>query len=292
MAAFRFRFLRRMEHMRRYRRIMAVLVKYGFQEVTDTIGRKVKTRVARSGVREHSEQTARGHTRAVRLRLAFEELGPTFVKFGQLLSTRPDLVPEEFSTELAKLQDKVSHVSEHAIIRVIEEELGRKVDDLFSRFDAEPIAAGSIAQVHKAVLHDGREVAVKVRRPGIVRTIHTDFEILTNIADLVKSTMFEYDGVDPKLMIQEFGEAVFKEVDLANERRNQQRFIRNFADDQMVHVPEVFEEYCSASVLTMEYIDGIKATDHKAMREAGIDSEIIAASGANFVMRQIFEFGF
>lgn len=275
--------------MRRYRHITAVLMKYGFHEVTDTIGEKMK---GLGAVPAHVRQAARGHTRGVRLRMAFEELGPTFVKFGQLLSTRPDLISEELSRELENLQDHVAPIAVEKIIAVVEDELGRKVTEIFSQFDREPIAAGSIAQVHRAVMHDGREVAVKVRRPGIVQLIHTDFEILESIAHFVKTTLLEHEEMDPQLMVREFGEAVFKEVDLANELRNQQRFIRNFAGDEKVHVPEVYVEYCSPGVLTMEYIDGVKATDKEAMSRAGLDPKEVAARGADFVMRQIFQHGF
>jgi ubiquinone biosynthesis protein len=290
--ALKLRFLKRMKHMRRYRHIVAVLMKYGFQEVTDTIGESVKSRMGRVPVSAHVRQAARGHTRAVRLRLAFEELGPTFIKFGQLLSTRPDLISEEFSQELEKLQDQVAPIAGDKIVEVIEEELGRKVEDLFKEFDREPIAAGSIAQVHKAVLHDGREVAVKVRRPGIVQLIHTDFEILESIAHFVKNTLLEHEGVDPQRMVREFGEAVFKEVDLANERRNQMRFIQHFAGNEEIHVPAVYEEYCTPSVLTMEFINGVKATDKETMNAAGLDPKVVASRGADFVMKQIFEQGF
>jgi len=267
-------------------------MKYGFQEVTDAIGEKVRNRVGRRAVPTRVKRTSREHTRAVRLRLAFEELGPTFIKFGQLLSTRPDLISEEFSIELTKLQDEVAPIRAEKIITVIEDELGKSIAEIFSEFDREPLAAGSIAQVHRAVLQDGRQVAVKVRRPGIAQLIHTDFEILENIAHLAKTTLFEHDGVDPQRMVKEFGDAVFKELDLANERRNQERFIRNFAHDEKVHVPAVYEEYCSPSVLTMEYIDGVKATDVEAVSQAGLDRKEVAARGANFVMQQIFEFGF
>jgi ubiquinone biosynthesis protein len=290
--ALRLRFIRRLKHMRRYRHIMAVLMKYGFQEVTDAIGERVKGRMGRSAVSPHIKAAARGHTRAVRLRMAFEELGPTFIKFGQLLSTRPDLISEEFSQELEKLQDQVPPIAADKIVAVVEEELGREVGEVFREFDRVPLAAGSIAQVHRAVLHDGRQVAVKVRRPGIVQLIHTDFEILENIAHFIKSTLLAHEGVDPQRMVREFGEAVFKEVDLANERRNQQRFVIHFANDPAIHVPAVYEEYCTPSVLTMEYIQGVKATDKEGMRAAGLDPKVVAARGADFVMKQIFEHGF
>jgi ubiquinone biosynthesis protein len=280
-----------MKHMRRYRQIMGVLMKYGFQEVTDVIGKSVRSRVTRT-TPTPIKQTARGHTRAVRLRMAFEELGPTFIKFGQLLSTRPDLISEEFSQELEKLQDQVTPVAFDKIVGAVEEELGGKISEIFRDFDQMPIAAGSVAQVHHAILHDGREVAVKVRRPGIVQLIHTDFEILESIAHFIKNTLLTHEGVDPQLMVREFGEAVFKEVDLANERRNQQRFIRHFEGDPTVHVPAVYEEYSTPSVLTMEYIHGVKATDKEAMQAAGLDPRVVASRGADFVLKQIFEHGF
>ncbi|HOK96846.1 MAG TPA: AarF/UbiB family protein, partial [Anaerohalosphaeraceae bacterium] len=229
---------------------------------------------------------------AARVRLACQELGPTFIKLGQLLSTRPDLLSDEYIAELERLQDQVAAEKYEDIRLMVKQQLGGFPEEIFERFDAEPIAAASIAQVHRARTKEGDEVVVKIRRPGIVKTLRTEMEILADIAGILKTRLPTPETFNPVRMVQEFSEAVTKEVDLANERRNQQRFIRNFADDPSVHVPRVFEKYSSEGVLTMEYIEGIKPNRIDQILAAGLNPKIIAARGADFVLRQVFEFGF
>jgi len=271
---------------------MAVLMKYGFEGVVSALRRRLIVKLGGRVIPARVKQAAEGRSRAERVRLAMEELGPTFIKLGQLLSTRPDLVPPEYIQELEHLQDRVRPERFSRIQVEIEEQLGGKLDDFFSSFDRTPVAAGSIAQVHRAVTRDGKTAAVKVRRPGIVEVLHTECEILEDLAKLTKATIWEHETIDPEHMVQEFVEAVSKEVDLANERRNHVRFLRNFADDPTVHVPAVYEEYCSEGVLTMEYIEGIKPNNVEALKNAGFDPKIVAQRGADFVLRQIFELGF
>ncbi len=285
-----FHLRRSFRHMRRYRHIVAVLMRYGFEETADVLRGRFPW--GTKTVAAEVKPSVKSHSRAVRVRMALEEMGPTFVKLGQLLSTRPDLVPYEYIKELELLQDRVGPVNGELICDEIEKELGKKVDELFLNFEREPIAAGSIAQVHRATTKDGQNVVVKVRRPKIVETLHTECEILADVASLLKKTVFEHDTIDPAQIVKEFNEAVSKEVDLANERRNQIRFSQSFAKDPTVCVPKVFEEYCSEGVLTMEYIEGIKPGDSEAIKNAGLDKVLIAQRGANFILRQIFDFGF
>ena len=280
------------DRLRCYRHIMAVLAKYGFGEVVSALQSRLSIRLGGKNVSSQVKPAAPTASRPARVRLALEELGPTFIKLGQLLSTRPDLVPPEYIQELEHLQDQVAPEPSDKIMTQLQDELGGQVENIFTDFDEKPIAAGSIAQIHRAVTHEGQQVAVKVRRPGIVDTIRAECEILQDLAGILKNTLFEHENIDVEDMVAEFTEAVSKETDLANERRNQLRFMRLFADDPTVHVPKVYEDYCTAGVLTMEYIDGIKSTNKKAIEQLGLDCRTLANNGAQFVLRQMFEFGF
>lgn len=277
--------------MGRYRHIMAVLAKYGFLEVTNALRSRFK--LGKPIFSHNLNKVRKTTSRPARVRLALEELGPTFVKFGQLLSTRPDLIPGEYIKELEHLQDEVAPEKFDVIKVEVEKELLDKLENLFISFDPVPLAAGSIAQVHKAVTMEEDSVVVKVRRPDIARIIQVECEIIEDIAGLLTTAFFEdNETIDPQRMVREFSNAVSKEVDLANERQNQAKFIRNFHDDKSIHVPRIYEKYCTKGVLTMEYIDGIKPTDTELIKARGLDPKVIAQRGANFVLRQVFDFGF
>ena len=283
---------RTVAHLRRYRHIMAVLMKYGFEEVAGILARQLKIGIGSKAFPSSSRQAIAQTSLARRIRLAMEELGPTFIKLGQLLSTRPDLLPADYIEEFEHLQDQVSPEKIELIRQEIRRQLGASPEELFDEFDPEPIAAASIAQVHRARTKEGQEVVLKIRRPGIVKTLRTELEILQDIAALIKKRRITPETFDPVRMVREFSQAVSKEVDLANERRNQQRFIRNFADDPTVHVPQVFDRYCSEGILTMEYIDGIKPSEIEQLQQAGLEPKEIARRGADFVLKQVFEHGF
>ncbi len=283
---------RTVAHLMRYRHIMAVLIKYGFEEVAGILARRLKIGLGSKGLPTAESQAIAQTSLAQRVRMAMEELGPTFIKLGQLLSTRPDLLPSEYIDELERLQDQVTPEKLELIRKEIYQQLGDWPEKLFTRFDPVPIAAASIAQVHRARTHDGHEVVLKIRRPGIVKTLRTELEILQDLAALVKKRRLTPETFDPVRMVREFSEAVAKEVDFANERRNQQRFGRNFADDTAIHVPQVIEEYCADGILTMEYIDGIKPSQVGQLQQAGRDPKLVAKRGADFVFKQVFDYGF
>ena len=278
--------------LRRYRHIVAVLTRYGLEEIADPLRSRLLVPLGERVAPMRIKRMAEGHTRPERLRLAIEALGPTFIKFGQLLSTRPDLIAPEYIHELERLQDQVKPDAPERIRAAVERELNGKLDEVFLSFDLTPLAAGSIAQVHRATTRGGDSVVVKVRRPGIVRIIQAEREVLEKLAGILKATLFEDETIDPKQMVTEFVEAVSKETDLANERRNQLKFARSFAADPAIHVARVYEEYCTPAILTMEYIDGIRPSHPKVLAEHGLDCKVIARRGADFVLRQVFELGF
>jgi len=282
---------RTLAHARRYRHILAVLMRYGFEDVADALGRRLSLRLGARAVPMRVRRTAEGRSRPVRVRLALQELGPTFIKLGQLLSTRPDLAPAEYVEELEKLQDQVPPEKFARIRAEVERSLGGSLEELFERFDEQPIAAGSIGQVHEAVTRDGRRAVVKVRRPGIVQTIRTECEMLEDLAGLAKLALPKDTTLEPLRMVREFTTAVGREVDLARERSNQQRFRRNFAGDPTVRIPEVYEDYCAEGVLTMERLEGLRPAGAEAARRAGLDPELLARRGVQFGLRQVFEFG-
>jgi len=285
------RFNRTVGHLRRYRHIAAVLMKYGLDELSGRLTHALRMRLGKQAAPEPGERKPDGRSRPERLRLALQELGPTFVKLGQLLSTRPDLLPLEYVEELQKLQDHVAAAPFEAIRAEVEAELGGALEELFETFQPEPLAAGSIAQVHKARTKDGQEVVVKVRRPGIVETIRTECEILEDLAGLVQSTLPRDETIEPVRIVHEFTQAVSKEVSLSHELGNLKRFVRFFASSSEVHVPRPFEDYCSDGVLTMEDVTGIKPSSAEVLREAGLDPKLIARRGARFILRQIFDLG-
>lgn len=284
-------FGRRLKHAARYRHILAVLVKYGLAEAVSAVRRRRWLRRGRKPARV-DEVPAEEATPA-RVRMALEELGPTFIKLGQLASTRPDLIPARYIVELEKLQDDVPPAPFAKIRAQIESDLGMPLGKAFRRFDPHPLAAGSVAQVHRATTKDGRRIAVKVRRPDIVEIVRIDGEILRANSQWVLGLVLPFlEPADRQRMIDEFTEAVMKEVDLGNERENILRFADSYADDPHVHVPQVHRALCTNGVLAMEYIEGIKPSNLQALDEAGLDRPTIARRGADFVLQQIFDNGF
>jgi len=226
------------------------------------------------------------------LRKAMDKLGPTFVKIGQFLSLRPDLIPEEYCEEFSKLQDDVSGLKFSTIKKIVQEELKIKLDEVFSSFHEEPIASASIGQVHSARLLNGQHVVVKVQRPNIKPIIEADIDILYYLVDLAKKHIDGMENYNLKVLVEEFERYTRDELDYIKEGRNIDKFYENFKDDVNVIIPKVHWDYTTSKVLTMTYINGISIDDKDMLIEEEYDPRIIASNLADAFLRQAFEFGF
>ncbi len=231
-------------------------------------------------------------SRGERLRLALETLGPIFVKFGQILSTRPDLIPDDIVSELVKLQDDVPPFSSDIAIRLIESELGEKVDTLFAQFDATPMASASIAQVHPATLHDGTEVVVKVVRPGINKTIDRDMILLDQMARLVEKYSSEGRRLKPVEVVEDYSNTIHAELNLAIEASNATQLRRNFEGSDLIYVPEVYWDFTRTSVMVSERIYGIPVADLDALKAQNTNMKVLAERGVEIFFTQVFRDSF
>ncbi len=230
--------------------------------------------------------------RARRLREALEELGPVFVKFGQMLSTRPDLLPDDIALELAKLQDRVPPYPGDQAVAIIAQSFGKDIGTLFQRFDRTPIASASVAQVHYATLHDGAEVAVKVLRPGIEPVIARDLALLDALADLATRYWPEARRFRPAEVVDEYRKTVYGELDLMREASNASRLRANFADSKLLYVPRIYWDLTHTDVMTMERVSGIPIAQVEALKAAGVDMRALAHHGVEIFFTQAFRDGF
>ena len=283
---------RNIRSLKRYRQVLTILIKYGFGHIVDQLNIDYYLRL---GKRIVSLGTASKDierlTQGARVRLALEELGPTFIKLGQLLSTRPDLISAEIIQELQKLQDHIPGVPYEEISAAIHQELGYPIEELFDTFEKQPLATASIAQVHRATLPSGEEVVCKIRRPGIETIITTDMDIMMGLAYLIEKHLPGGDVYDPIGLVKEFRRAINRELDFTSEGRTTDRFFLNFKNDASVKVPKVFWTFTGRTVLTLEYLDGIKISDLKTLNELGYDQKKIAENGANNFLKQVFIHG-
>jgi len=273
--------------------IAQVMVRHGFgyfleaHKLTDLLpGRSAETRLAAKAEEDGASQRGR------HLRELLDELGPTFVKFGQLLSTRPDVVPPDIISELRGLQDDVRPFPFEQAERVIVEDLGNSIERLFLEFEREPVAAASIGQVHRATLPNGKHVAVKVQRPGAPRQIEADLVLLYQAAKLVKERVHALDFIDAHALVDEFARQIRQELDYRLEARNAQAFHRNFAGDPHVHVPKVYWSYTRARVLTLEWLDGTQLADVDTLPLSLDERRDLAYLIAETWMAMIFRHGF
>ncbi len=226
--------------------------------------------------------------RGERLRLALQELGPVYVKFGQILSTRRDLLPQDIADELALLQDQVPPFPGEQARKIIEDALGKPVDEVFASFDAKPLASASIAQVHPATLHDGREAVVKVVRPGIDKQLRKDIDLLKTIARLADKFMQSGARVQPLEVVREFESVVFDELDMQREAANASILRRNFKDSNDLYIPEVYWKWCKRRVMVMERVSGLPIGDIEGLRAHGVDLKKLARRGIRVFYTQVF----
>ena len=284
---------KRYRHLRRYQQIIGVILKYGFENILHAMN---IDRYIESGlqlipfVTRHEKVEKLSNNQ--RIRMALEELGPTFIKMGQVLSSRPDLIPVDLLNELSKLQDHVPPFEFEHVKTIIESEFGLPCDQVFTFIEETPFASASIGQVHRARINDNDPVAVKIQRPGIRKTIEIDLDIIHHLASIMENNIEEAALFNPVRIVEEFARTLEKELDYSIEASSMERMAQQFKDDRTIHIPGVFTAESGERVLTMEYIKGIKADDISAIDAAGLDRNLITRRGADFIMKQVFEHGF
>jgi ubiquinone biosynthesis protein len=281
--------MRRIRLLLRLLTIQRTLVRHGLDQIVSSTHLFRPLRIVN---RLLSFDTRRKGPLGRRIRLALEELGPLFVKFGQAISVRRDLLPPEIADELAMLQDRVPPFPSDIAIAAIEQALGRKIEDCFGSFDAEPLAAASVAQVHSATLKDGSRVVVKVLRPDIRKRIDADIDVLHAVARLAERYWPPSKRLRPVAVVDEFEKTLGSEIDLMREGANASQLRRNFADSDLLYVPEVHWDLCRRNVLTLERIEGIPISDKAALTAAGTDIERLARNGVEIFFTQVFRHNF
>lgn len=269
---------------RRYRQISQVLARHGLGFLISITGLERFVPLQRFLNRGYEQPLSRPE----HVRRALEELGPTFIKLGQILSTRADLLPASYQVELAKLQDEAPPLKADVVTSIVEAEFGRPVDAVFGRFELVPLAAASIGQVHSAELRNGTPVVVKVQRPGVVEQIDQDLQILQNLAQTASRRWPLAEEYAVVGLVQEFAQTLRAETDYVREGHNAERFAANFAGDETVHIPRVFWEETTRKVLTLERIEGIKIDDLDRLDAAGANRSQIALNGARMVLKMVF----
>lgn len=271
--------------VQRIRQIFTVLARHGYGHFVEKLGLR-DSRLLGIILPQPSTRTA---SNPERFRQVLEELGPTFVKFGQILSTRPDLIPPSYTDEFSMLQDNVPPFSFEEVEDQVRNELGAEICELFQSFDSKPVASASLAQVHRGNLKDGTQVAVKVQRPGIKPLIESDIDLLYLLARMTERSIPELSLYTPKKVIREFERAIMRELDFTIEAANAERFRANFNGNSEIYFPGVYSELSGKRILTMDFVEGVKITDTPLF---GYDPKVIARLGLRAVVEMIFRDGF
>jgi ubiquinone biosynthesis protein len=279
-------------HSSRYYEILEVITSHGFAEVISKLKLNNYINFGKKLVFRQENDKTDEYSIYERIRMILEKLGPTFIKLGQVMSSRSDLIPVEMIKELEKLHDSVEPFSSEEAKKQIEHELNESIDKLFFEFDMTPLAGASISQVHRAVLFDGSDVVVKVQRPNIKEKIDVDLEIMFHFATIAEKQSEEMRSLNLISIVEEFSKEIKKELDFSNEMLNIEKFSYNFQKNQNIYIPQYYDALSSKKILTLEYIDGIKVSDIKKLDEKGLSPKIIADNGVDAILKQIFEHGF
>ena len=273
-------------NVNRWGEILSTLSKYGLAGWLS----RFDFALGKSLLKNRNGQVLANESRETRIRLALEELGPTFIKLGQIMSTRPDVVGGELADELQKLQTRVPADPAEVVAEIIRDELGQSVEEVFASFSSEAVASASIGQVHRARLHSGEEVAVKVQHDGIQQLVHVDLDILTGLAQLAER-LPELKSYRPRSTVAEFQRALRRELDFTRERRHLEQFFHAFEEDSGVRIPRIYPEFCTEHVLVMEWLEGTPLTETEALRSSGIELTEVTRRGAEMYLEMIFRHG-
>ncbi len=283
---------RRRTHAGRYGEILSILLKYGFSEFVKRAGLIGKFQFLTSLIPEKEHVKITQFNIWEKVRFVLEELGPTFIKFGQIASNRRDMFPNELVDELEKLQDAVPPFPFHEVKNIIQEDFGKPLEEVFQSFSKTPTASASIAQVHRAVLYSGEAVAVKVRRPNIENIITADIDIMYRLASIIERYGSEFPTLSPTELVEEFEKQIWKEVDLYHELLNIKKFKDTIRKNKYIYSPGIYKEYSTKRVLTLEFIEGRKLGEVIRDNSGAYDKALIADRGADVLLKQIFIDGF
>ncbi|WP_300369760.1 AarF/ABC1/UbiB kinase family protein [Brachyspira sp.] len=281
-----------MKFINRAREIISIIISYGFRDIISItpILKIIKNPIDKINIK-HNGIDLRKYSRGERIRMACEDLGTTFIKLGQILSNRNDILPRDIIDELSKLQNHVKPFDEKEAINIIETDLGKKIDEIFETFDVKPKASASISQVHTGVLKNGEKVAVKVKRPNIEENILMDIEVITWLSNIIEKYNEEFVLMQPQKLITAFKAQLLQELDFNFEKNNTLKFARYFKNNKNIKIAKIYEEYSTKSILTMEYIEGIKISDISPDDEK-YDRKKLVSIGIDSVLEQIFMLGF
>ncbi|MDP4103766.1 MAG: AarF/ABC1/UbiB kinase family protein [Bacillota bacterium] len=282
---------KRIRHLQRYREIVNAFIRHGFGFTIKELGLSELLSFPKRFFPEGTKGSFNKST-GERIRLFLEELGPTFVKIGQVASTRYDVLPADIISELENLQDQAPPFSYEIVQKIIEDELGHPIADLFKEFNEDPLAAASIGQVHYAVLKTGEAVAIKIQRPNMKGTIETDLEILQDLALLAEQRLDWAAHYQIRDIVDELAKSLLEELDYSIEGRNSEKIAYQFKNDPGIVIPKVYWEYTTKKVLTMEYVEGIKLNEAEKLKEAGNNPKELAKNVVNSILKQILVEGY